>query len=85
MLKVYGILGVALLMSLGVLASNVVTGISPGMTDYNLVLADTRGKDRRDGREEDRDDRGDCREEEGVVGKDKRDCKKDNRRGEDDA
>ena len=55
------------------------------LLDYNLVLADTRGKDRRDGRKEDRDDRGDCREEEGVVGKDKRDCKQDNRRGEDDA
>jgi len=85
MLKVYGILGIALLMSLGVFASDVVTSNSPEITDYNLVLADTRGKDRRDGREEDRDDRGDCRDEEGVVGKDKRDCKQDNRRGEDDA
>ena len=29
MLKVYGILGIALLTSLGVLASNVVAGVSP--------------------------------------------------------
>ena len=55
----------------------------------NFLLADTRSKDRRDnrqddrGRSDDRDDRQDCRQEEGV-GKDKRDCKQDARQGEND-
>lgn len=52
----------------------------------NIVLAETRRMERRDDRRDDRgdrrDDRGerrdtrqDCRQEEGVVGGDKRDCK----------
>lgn len=59
-----------------------------------LILAGTDGMERRQDRREDRhDDRGDrrhtrqdCREEDGLVGKDKRDCRRDGRqeRGEDD-
>jgi hypothetical protein len=52
----------------------------------NIVLAETRRMERRDDRRDDRgdrrDDRGerrdtrqDCRQEEGLVGGDKRDCK----------
>lgn len=52
-----------------------------------LILAETEGMDRRQDRREDRqDDRGDrrdtrqdCRGDEGVVGKDKRDCKQEGR------
>jgi len=44
--------------------------------------------ERRDDRQGDRDDRQDCREKEGIAGKDKRDCKQDerqdDRRGNDD-
>jgi hypothetical protein len=44
-----------------------------------------RRKNRQDdrGRQDDRDERRDCREEEGVAGKDKRDCKQDSRQGKD--
>ena len=55
-----------------------------------VVLADTRSKDRREnrqddrGRQDDREERRDCRDEEGVVGKDKRDCKQDARQGKND-
>jgi len=45
----------------------------------SFILADTRGKDRRDDRDDNRDDRRDCRQEEGRVGDDKRDCKQDER------
>ena len=45
-----------------------------------LILAETDGMERRDergdDRKEDRDVKQDCRDEEGVVGDDKRDCKK---------
>ena len=51
-----------------------------------LILAQTQSKDNRDdrqgdrdenqdGRDDNRDGRQDCRQEEGVVGDDKRDCK----------
>ncbi|SHK45364.1 hypothetical protein SAMN05444000_13021 [Shimia gijangensis] len=45
-------------------------------TSYDV--ADTRGMDRRQDR---RDDRQGCRGANGLVGKDKRDCKQDNRNG----
>jgi hypothetical protein len=51
--------------------------------ESDLVIADTRGKDRRDDRDDGRDDRQDCRQDEGRVGGDKRDCKQDSR-GDDD-
>ena len=44
-----------------------------------------RRDDRQDDRGDDRDGRQDCRDEEGVAGKDKRDCKQDERQGPDDA
>lgn len=57
---------------------------SPTEFEFGIMLADTRGMerrdDRRDDRQGDRDDRQDCREEEGILGKDKRDCKQDARR-----
>lgn len=42
-----------------------------------------RREDRRDDRGDNQDGRQDCREEEGVMGKDKRDCKQDERRDND--
>lgn len=54
----------------------------------SYFLAATNSKKRRDnrqddrGRSDDREDRRDCRDEEGVAGKDKRDCKQDSRKGE---
>lgn len=53
------------------------------------IQADNNRRERRDDRQDDReDDRGgrqDCRDEEGLAGKDKRDCKQEERRGPDDA
>lgn len=63
----------------------VFSGSGDGMASP-LILADTRGMERRDDRRDDRidivPDRGDvydCRQEEGYVGHDKRDCKQDAR------
>ncbi len=89
---------VATLLGLGTIVSGAyaVVGTQGIMqTDATpLILAQTEGMDRRQDRRGDRqDDRGDrrdtrqdCRSEEGVVGKDKRDCKQEGReeRREDD-
>ena len=40
-----------------------------------VILAQTNGQERRDDRQDDRGERQDCRQDEGVAGKDKRDCK----------
>jgi hypothetical protein len=65
---------------------------TPSMGDYDpaMLVAATRSKQRRDnrqddrGRSDDREERRDCRQDEGVVGKDKRDCKQDARTGKND-
>lgn len=64
---------------------------TPSHADYQpALLVAARPKDRRDnrqddrGRSDDREERRDCRDEEGVVGKDKRDCKQDSRTGKKD-
>jgi len=57
----------------------------PGVAAGDEVLiADNRRQERRGGRQENRDGKQDCRQEEGLVGDDKRDCKQDNRDGDDD-
>lgn len=52
-------------------------------TEGVIILSQTNGQERRDDRQDDRgerqDGRQDCRQEEGVAGKDKRDCKQDER------
>jgi hypothetical protein len=52
-------------------------------TDGALLMADNPRKDRRDDRQgdrqENRDGKQDCRQEEGRVGKDKRECKQEER------
>ena len=58
--------------------------------NYDTLVADNKRKERRDdrqeGRDDNRDDRQDCRDAEGAAGKDKRDCKQEERReGDDDA
>ena len=64
---------------------------TPSNADYQpALLVAAKPKDRRDnrqddrGRSDDREERRDCRDEEGVVGKDKRDCKQDSRTGKKD-
>ena len=66
--------------------SNAKTANTEGLADDSLsvesdnalfVLAQTTGMERRNDR---RTDRRDCRQEEGVVGKDKRDCKQEERK-----
>jgi hypothetical protein len=48
-----------------------------------LLMAGNPRQERRGDRHENRDDKQDCRQEEGRVGDDKRDCKQDSRGGED--
>ena len=50
-----------------------------------LLMADNNRQERRGDRHENRDDKQDCRQEEGRVGDDKRDCKQEKRGGEDEA
>jgi hypothetical protein len=62
-------------------------GSAPPDAEAPLILAATEGMERRDDRRDDRkDDRGDrrdtrqdCRDEGGLAGKDKRDCKQEGR------
>ena len=78
--------GIAGLLSCAALAGNALIDEPATYTDSDFMIADTRGKERRDDRDDDRDDRRDCRQEEGRIGNDKRDCKQDERRdNEDDA
>jgi hypothetical protein len=67
------------------LASNTMTDEPATYADSGFIIADTRGKERRDDRDDNRDDRQDCRQEEGRIGDDKRDCKQEERGKEDDA
>lgn len=61
--------------SCAVFASDDVIDSLYTVNNENLILADNRRKDRRDDRQENRDDKQDCRQEEGRIGKDKRECK----------
>ncbi len=51
-------------------------GTTQSGTEAPLMLAETKGMERRQDR---RDSRQDCRQEEGLVGGDKRECKQDRR------
>ena len=78
--------GMAGLVSCAVLTGDILAHESATYTDSGFIIADTRGKERRDDRDDNQDDRQDCRQEEGRIGGDKRDCKQDERGGnEDDA
>ena len=78
--------GIAGLLSCAALAGSTLADESVTYTDSGFIIADTRGRERRDDRDDNRDDRQDCRQEEGRIGNDKRDCKQDERGGnEDDA
>jgi len=78
--------GMAALVSCAALAGDILADESATYTDSGFIIADTRGKERRDDRDDNRDDRRDCRQEEGRIGGDKRDCKQDERGdNEDDA
>lgn len=78
--------GIAGLVSCIALAGDILVKESATYSDSGFIVADTRGRERRDDRDDNRDDRQDCRQEEGRIGGDKRDCKQDERGGnEDDA
>ena len=55
-----------------------------GWTNHGelLLAAAARREDRREDRQDKRGDRQDCRQEEGAVGHDKRDCRQDARRSD---
>jgi hypothetical protein len=65
-------------------ASDDVSNESPTMTNDNMLMADNPRKDRRDDRQEDRDGKQDCRQEEGRIGDDKRECKQEEHQEGDD-
>ena len=66
-------------LSCAVFASDDAGDVGFTSSNNDLIMADTRGKDRRGDRKDDRDDKQDCRQEEGRIGKDKRECKQENR------
>ena len=80
-------LSLAGLLSCVVFASGDINDVGITSDNYDLIMADNPRKDRRDDRRDDRhenrDGKQDCRHEEGLVGKDKRECKQE-KRGEGD-
>ncbi len=72
---------VSALLGLGAIAPAIqaTEGIGQPDSEAPLILAQTQGMERRQDR---RDNRQDCRQEEGLVGKDKRDCKQEGRQEE---
>jgi hypothetical protein len=77
-------IGISSLLSSAAIAENLPADVAITDSDSAFILADTRGRDRRDDRDDDRDGRQDCRQDEGRVGDDKRDCKQDERQGDED-
>ena len=76
-LSIFGFLGFA------VFACDDVDDGSSAVNESELLVADNNRKERRDDRQGDRDDKQDCRQDEGRVGDDKRECKQENRGGGD--
>jgi hypothetical protein len=68
-LTVVAILGIA------VIADSNLNGRSALESVDSAILADNNRKERRDDRQGDRDEKQDCRQEEGRIGDDKRECK----------
>jgi hypothetical protein len=69
-------LGVAALLGIAVFADSNLAGNAALDSVDSVMLADNNRKERRDDRQGDRDDKQDCRQEEGRVGDDKRECKR---------
>ena len=70
----------------GLLSSSVFAGeenVAGLDASDEILMAGNPRQERRGGRQDNRDDKQDCRQEEGRVGDDKRECKQDSR-GEDD-
>ena len=81
-LLVTGVIG---FLSCAVFASDDINNVLSAVDNDDLIMAENPRKDRRDDRQEDRDGKQDCRQEEGRVGDDKRECKQEERgEGEDD-
>ena len=72
-------LGLTGFLSFAVFASDDVNDVGITANNDDLIMADNRRKDRRGDRQEGRDDKQDCRQEEGRVGDDKRECKQEDR------
>jgi hypothetical protein len=85
MIKKLLAVGIIGLLSCSVFASEDTDYGVQGSASDALLMADNPRQERRDDRHENRDDKQDCRQEEGRVGDDKRDCKQDARGGEDGA
>ena len=85
MIKKLLAVGIIGLLSCSVFASEATDdGFNASASDV-LLMANNNRQERRGGRQENRDGKQDCRQEEGRVGDDKRDCKQEERGGEDGA
>ena len=85
MIKKLLAVGIFGLLSCSVFASEATDdGLNASDSDV-LLMANNNRQERRGGRQENRDGKQDCRQEEGRVGDDKRDCKQEERGPEDDA
>ena len=73
------IAGITGFLSCAVFAGDDVDGVISTVDNDSLIMADNPRKNRRDDRQGDRDDKRDCRQEEGRVGDDKRECKQEER------
>jgi hypothetical protein len=71
-------LAIAVFLSSAVLADGA-EDVSTTLTNIDLIVADHHRKERRDDRDDNRDGKQECRQEEGRVGDDKRECKQENR------
>ena len=85
MIKKLLAVGIIGLLSCSVFASEDTDYGVQGSAGDALLMADNPRKERRGERGDNRDDKQDCRQEEGRVGDDKRDCKQDEIGGEDGA
>ena len=85
MIKKLLAVGMIGLLSCGVFASETADhGLNASDNDA-LLMANNPRQERRGGRQDNRDDKQDCRQEEGRVGDDKRECKQDSKGEEDGA
>ena len=75
MIKKLLVVGIMGLLSFGAFASeDVDDGMIVGGSE-DLLMANNPRQERRGGRQDHRDDKQDCRQEEGRIGDDKRECK----------
>jgi hypothetical protein len=79
MMKRILVISMAAILSGAVFAGDAVDGGVTSASSDNLIMANNPRQGRRGNRQENRDEKQDCRQEEGRVGDDKRECKQEDR------